>query len=70
MNRIAIKVIKRKTKDETEQPQIITEVLKAENNERQKMGDTVNGWITEQRATSRREKAFSDGRILAWKLIP
>lgn len=70
MNKTAIKVIKRKMRNGEEEPQLTTENLKTADHDRREMGDTINDWISEYRATSRKEKAFSDGRILAWKLIP
>ncbi len=70
MSKKAIKIIKRSIKGEAWKPQLVGEVPKAENNDRLKMDKTVNNWILERREKSRAEKIFSDGKILAWKMIP
>lgn len=36
----------------------------------QKIAGVINDWISESRETRRVEKAFSDERISAWKIIP
>jgi hypothetical protein len=42
---------------------------KEESDINQNIADVVNDWISESRENRRAEKAFSDERISAWKII-
>lgn len=70
MNKDSIKVIKRDAKNEEDKPQISANPLKTEHDRHRSMENTIRDWVSERRENNRAEKHFSDGKILAWKIIP
>jgi hypothetical protein len=63
----AIKVIKRNKKVQTENSQVVVIPLKSEGAAREKVVNTLNGWIAEWRENDRAERVDSNNKLLEWK---
>ena len=69
MNKDAIKVVKRNEKDGAKKLKAVVNAPKVENGNQLKIVNVINNWISERRENSRVEKAFSDSKILGWKIM-
>ena len=68
MDKTSIRVIKRNNIAAPEKAKVVT-VEKAASIVRNKRINLVNDWIAESREATRLEKAFSESKILGWKMI-
>ena len=69
MNKDTIKVVKLNKKDGAEKLKVVVSTPKVESDIQLKITNAVNDWISERRENSRVEKAFSDNKILGWKIM-
>lgn len=67
MNKDTIKVVKRNQNDGAQKTSVVVNASKAERDDKLKITNLVNNWISERRENSRVEKVFSDSKILGWK---
>ena len=68
MDKTSIRVIKRNNIAAAAKVKVVT-VEKAASIVRNKRINLVNDWIAESREATRLEKAFSESKILGWKMI-
>jgi hypothetical protein len=68
MNKIAIKVIKRNKMAGWEKQKLTATSPKVESDIQHTLVTVINNWISERRENRQVEKAFSDGKISAWRI--